>query len=128
MGRLQNKQLKFAKISVFYEATQQKLALKKFISKEENLTVFAFFFNFIKDVCSHWSFEIYYFFSPKISKSKIIRSCSGKTRTRRKTISYTKKALFISITSLLEPVQVPLNGKKAILSSSKTNIFVFGND
>ncbi|CAF0978825.1 unnamed protein product [Brachionus calyciflorus] len=37
-ARLQNKQLKFPKISVFHEATQQKLALKKFISNEENLS------------------------------------------------------------------------------------------
>lgn len=46
-ARLQNKQLKFPKISIFHEATQQKLAIKKFISNEENLTVGKFLFLFI---------------------------------------------------------------------------------
>ncbi|RNA31491.1 pleckstrin homology domain-containing family M member [Brachionus plicatilis] len=35
-SRIQNKFLKFTKVPVFHEATQQKLALKKFLSSEEN--------------------------------------------------------------------------------------------
>ena len=38
-GRAQNKSLKFPKLSVFHEAMQQKLAINKFIAKEENLDV-----------------------------------------------------------------------------------------
>lgn len=34
-----NKSLKNPKIQIFHEATQQKLAIKKFISTEENLSV-----------------------------------------------------------------------------------------
>lgn len=45
-SRVQNKFLKFNKIPVFHEPTQQKLALKKFISSEENLQV-NIFFNFV---------------------------------------------------------------------------------
>lgn len=39
LARSQNKTLKFAKLSVFHEATQQKFAIKKFISAEENASV-----------------------------------------------------------------------------------------
>ena len=38
-SRSQNRAIKIPKLSVFHEATQQKLALKKFISKEENSDV-----------------------------------------------------------------------------------------
>jgi hypothetical protein len=38
-SRIMNKSLKNPKIQVFHEATQQKLAIKKFISTEENLSV-----------------------------------------------------------------------------------------
>lgn len=38
-ARLQNISLKYPKISVFYEATQQKYAIKKFISEEEHSSV-----------------------------------------------------------------------------------------
>lgn len=38
-SRLMNKSLKNPKIQIFHEATQQKLAIKKFISTEENLSV-----------------------------------------------------------------------------------------
>ena len=44
MGRAQNKSLKFPKLSVFHEAMQQKLAINKFIAKEENLDVYLEFF------------------------------------------------------------------------------------
>jgi len=39
LGRSQNMSLKFPKLSVFHEAMQQKLAINKFIAKEENLDV-----------------------------------------------------------------------------------------
>jgi hypothetical protein len=38
-ARLLNKSLKQPKIQIFHEGTQQKLAIKKFISSEENTNV-----------------------------------------------------------------------------------------
>jgi hypothetical protein len=39
VARLQNTSLKLMKLSIFDDATQQKLGIKKFISGEENVTV-----------------------------------------------------------------------------------------
>ena len=50
VARSHNKQLKIQKISVFYEATQQKFAIKKFISNMEKLTVFLYL-HFINLMC-----------------------------------------------------------------------------
>lgn len=77
LGRSQNISLKFPKLSIFHEAMQQKLAINKFIAKEENLDVrclkriFLMNFNFT-------AFLI--FLSLMILRLKITRLSIGKIR------------------------------------------------
>ena len=124
-ARLINKVLKWPKLQVFYEATQQKLAIKKFISTVENVTVISnlspLFSLKIQLSSNDSALLLLLCVSHKTSKSEAIRSSTGRIRVWRAWArSYTRRAICSTSTSnRLSRRSAEPSGRRHTLFSSK---------